>query len=121
MVEAGVVAAGQEFQFDSIKGKVETIIDTVVHQKCNDIAAYESRMGQAWSNDIAEEIVRQSQVIAGKNFKVQCIAMVLNKETSGFHMSASCFWDSKQDGNINKRIEFKTFWVIVTLFGISRM
>ena len=78
-------------------------------------------MGQAWSNDIAEEIVRQSQVIAGKNFKVQCIAMVLNKETSGFHMSASCFWDSKQDGNINKRIEFKTFWVIVTLFGISRM
>ena len=36
MVEAAVMA-GQEYQFDSIKGKVETIIDTVVHQKCNDI------------------------------------------------------------------------------------
>ena len=110
-----------EYQFDSIKPKIEGIIDTVVNQKCKDIVAYDAKQGQTWSNEIAEEIVRRSQEIAGKNFKVQCVAMILNKETSGFHMSASCFWDSKQDGNLNKRYEFSTFWAIITLFGISRM
>lgn len=47
--------------------------------------------------------------------------MVLNKETSGFHLSASCYWDAGSDGNINKKFDnFKTFYVIVTMFGISR-
>ena len=110
-----------EYQFDTIKIQVEKVIDEVVNKKCRDIPAYDAKQGQQWSNEIAEEIVRQSQNIAGKNFKVQCVAMILNKETSGFHMSASCFWDSKQDGNLNKRYEFTTFWAIITLFGISRM
>ncbi len=122
MVEANPAGgAAKEYHFDSIKGEIEKIIDTVVNEKCKGIAQYEARQGQQWSNEIAEEIVRQSQVQAGKNFKIQCVSMILNKETSGFHMSASCFWDSKQDGNINKRSEFPTFWVITTLFGISRM
>ena len=120
MVEAQADAT-KEYQFESIKAKIEATIDQVVQAKCKDLAQYDPRQGQAWSNDIAEEIVRKSQETAGKNFKVQCVAMILNKETSGFHMSASCFWDSKQDGNINKRYEFPTFWAIITLFGISRM
>ena len=110
-----------EYQFDTIKQPIEKVIDEVVNSKCRNITAYDAKQGQQWSNEIAEEIVRQSQNIAGKNFKVQCVAMILNKETSGFHMSASCFWDSKQDGNLNKRYEFSTFWAIITLFGISRM
>ena len=66
-------------------------------------------------------MVKHSQEYAGKNFKLQAIAMVLNKETSGFHLSASCYWDKEQDGNINKKYDqFETFYVIVTLFGISR-
>ena len=116
-----MVENNSEYQFDSIKAKIEGIIDQVVNAKCKDITAYDAKQGQGWSNEIAEEIVRKSQDIAGKNFKIQCVAMILNKETSGFHMSASCFWDSKQDGNLNKRYEFSTFWAIITLFGISRM
>ena len=46
--------------------------------------------------------------------------MILNKETSGFHMSASCYWDANNDGNINIKKDFATFYVIVTFFGISR-
>lgn len=111
----------REYQFETIKARIEQVIETTVTNKCRLIPSYDPRSGQTWSNEISEEIVRQSQEIAGKNFKIQCVAMILNKETSGFHMSASCFWDSKQDGNINKRYEFQTFWAIITLFGISRM
>ena len=49
-----------EYQFENIKGKIEQIIDTVVNQKCKDISAYDAKLGQTWSNEIAEEIVRKS-------------------------------------------------------------
>ena len=49
-----------EYQFESIKPKIEGIIDTVVNQKCKDIVAYDAKQGQTWSNEIAEEIVRRS-------------------------------------------------------------
>lgn len=54
---------------------------------------------------MAEKIVQKAQDLAGKNFKLQCMAMVLNKETSGFHLSASCYWDANSDGNINKKFD----------------
>jgi hypothetical protein len=49
-----------EYQFDSIKSKIESIIDITVNQKCKDIQAYDAKLGQTWSNEIAEEIVRKS-------------------------------------------------------------
>ncbi len=105
--------------FDSLKPRIESIIDQVVLDLCKD-KQYAPTEGQKWSNEVAEEIVKRTQGIVEKNFKVQCLAMILNKETSGFHMSASCFWDAKADGNINKKIDFSTFYVIITLFGIAR-
>jgi hypothetical protein len=82
---------------------------------------YDGATAQEHSNKVAEAIVKEAQQHAAKNFKLQAIAMVLNKETSGFHLSASCYWDSAQDGNINKKFDdFETFYVIITLFGISR-
>ncbi len=70
---------------------------------------------------MAEAIVQDAAQYAGKNFKLQAIAMILNKETSGFHLRASCFWDANSDGNINIKIDdYPTFFVIITLFGISR-
>ena len=71
MVE--IQAAGdpsKDYQFDTIKGRIEGIIDQVVQTKCRDITAYDPRQGQAWSNDIAEDIVKKSQEVAGKNFKI---------------------------------------------------
>ncbi len=62
--------AAKEYQFDNIKVKIEGIIDQVVMDKCKNIAQYEPRSGQQWSNEIAEEIVRKSQDHAGKNFKI---------------------------------------------------
>ena len=62
MVEQAVAAidGGKEYQFESIKQKIEAIVDQVVHSKCGDIAAYDPKLGQAWSNDIAEDIVRRA-------------------------------------------------------------
>ena len=55
-----IMVDSAEYQFDSIKQRVEGIIDTVVNQKCKDIPAYDAKLGQTWSNEIAEEIVRKS-------------------------------------------------------------
>ena len=57
--EVGTGASSKEYMFDSIKQKVETVIESVVQSKCKSITAYDPRQGQAWSNEIAEEIVRQ--------------------------------------------------------------
>ena len=54
------IDSGKEYQFESIKQKIETIVDQVVHSKCGDIASYDPKLGQAWSNDIAEDIVRRA-------------------------------------------------------------
>jgi hypothetical protein len=35
-------------------------------------------------------------------------------------MSASCFWEGKNDGNLNKKYEFADYYVIVNFFGITR-
>ncbi len=44
MVEKGV-EIGKEFQFESIKQRIEGIVDQVVQQKCADISAYDSKQG----------------------------------------------------------------------------
>lgn len=107
-------------QFSSIKPIIEGIVDRKVAEVFKDYV-YDGSTAQEKSNAVAEAIVKDAQVEANKNFKLQAIAMVLNKETSGFHLSASCYWDSNQDGNINKKYDnFETFYVIITLFGISR-
>ena len=54
------IDSGKEYQFESIKQKIETIVDQVVHSKGGDIASYDPKLGQAWSNDIAEDIVRRA-------------------------------------------------------------
>ena len=46
--------------------------------------------------------------------------IVLQKAEAGFHMAASCFWESKCDGNFNKKYEFEEFYVICNFFGITR-
>ena len=64
------MGGAKEYQFDTIKLKVEQIIDKVVADKCKNIAQYEPSKGQQQSNEIAEEIVRGAQELAGKNFKI---------------------------------------------------
>ena len=35
-------------------------------------------------------------------------------------MSASCFWDSKNDGNFSKKYPFEDYYVIINVFGFAR-
>lgn len=79
--------------FTSIKGLIESIVDSKVTEVFRDYV-YDGSTAQEKSNTVAEAIVKEAQTHANKNFKLQAIAMVLNKETSGFHLSASCYWDS---------------------------
>eukprot|EP00347_Sterkiella_histriomuscorum_P015788 403355678 len=120
MVDSQPSTTAVNKQFQAIKPTIESIVD----QKVKEIFegyVYDGATGQEYSNRVAEAIVKEAQQHANKNFKLQAIAMVLNKETTGFHLSASCYWDSTQDGNINKKFDnYDTFYVIITLFGISR-
>ena len=71
MVESAKQAeVSKDYQFEKIKPEIEKIIDTVVNEKCLNIGQYDPKLGQQWSNEIAEEIVRKSQDQAGKNFKI---------------------------------------------------
>ena len=104
-----------------MKTKCEDIIDNFVEKEFQN-KFYEPRDAQKQSNDTSEEIIKQVQTELGEDTELKFTATVilLQKAESGFHMSASCFWDNKCDGNINKKFEFKDFYVIVNFFSISR-
>ena len=35
-------------------------------------------------------------------------------------ITASCFWDSKNDGNFSKKYPFEDYYVIINVFGFAR-
>ena len=107
-------------QFSSIRQQLEDITEAKVREQLKNYT-YDANTAQEQSNKIAEAIVKECQVIAGKLFKLQCIAMVLNRDTTGFHLSASCYWDANNDGNVNKKFDFETCYVIITMFGTARV
>ena len=52
-------------------------------------------------------------------FKMQCTAMVLSTDTKNFHFS-SCGYGDAYDWCINKKIDFGSCYVIITIFGIAK-
>jgi len=98
-------SADIEVSFGTIKKTVEDKIDTFINKKFKDVA-YDARQAQKWANSASEEIIKQVQEEVGSDFKFMCTLIVLQKGETGFHMSASCFWESKSDGNFNKKYEF---------------
>jgi hypothetical protein len=71
------------------------------------------------ANSIISTIVKEFQTVTGKLFKMQCIAMILSTDTKSFHFS-SCGYGDANDGCINKKIDFSTCYVIITIFGIAK-
>jgi dynein light chain Tctex-type 1 len=98
---------------------VEDIIESCIMKQFTDLT-YEAKQAQKWANQTTEEIIKRVQDEMSQNFKFMCTLIVLTKGDSGFHMSASCFWEGKSDGNFNRKFDFEEFYVIVNFFGISR-
>jgi dynein light chain Tctex-type 1 len=109
----------EEPTFSSIKQVVEDKIDAFVNKKFRELN-YDARQAQPWANNASEEIIKIVQADVSQDFKFMCTLIVLQKGDTGFHMSASCFWESKSDGNFNKKYEFEHYYVIVNFFGIAR-
>lgn len=101
------------------KEQAEKIRDEVVQTKFSKLA-YDSLSAQKISNEASSDIIQKASDMS-KDYKIVCSLITLQKGESGFHMSASCFWDSKSDGTIEKKFEFETFYIVVCLFIISRL
>ena len=105
--------------FTHVKNKVEDIVDHYVQQKFLN-RRYDTRDAQSWSNEASDEIIQRVEREVSSEYKYMCTVIILGKGDSGFHMSASCFWESKSDGNFNKKWEFEDFYLICNFFGVSR-
>ena len=44
----------KDYQFEKIKPEIVKFINTVVINKCRNIGQYDPKLGQQWSNEIAE-------------------------------------------------------------------
>ena len=77
-------------------------------------------MAKQWANMGAKEIIKHCQEEVISEYKFMATLIVLQKVEAGFHMTASCFWVSQNDGNFNKKYEFEKFYVICNFFGITR-
>lgn len=75
---------------------------------------------QKWANQASEEIIKRVQEELSQDYKFMCMLIILQKGDAGFHMSASCFWEQKADGNFNKKYDFEDFYVIVNFFCMTR-
>ena len=109
----------QSLNFNDHKAEVEAIIGKEINAQFKD-KSYEPKQAQAQANQTTEAIIKAVQENLNQHFKFMCSLIVLTKGDSGFHMSASCFWESKSAGNFNRKFEFEDFYVIVNFFGISR-
>ena len=110
---------GEETQtFADMKETIQTRIDEIIHREF-DKKPYDSKQAQKWCNDTSEQIIKVLQEI-NKDHKFTANMIILQKGDSGFHMSASCFWDSKNDGNHSKKYPFDDYYVIINVFGFAR-
>ena len=82
--------------------------------------SYDPKEAQNWSNEAAEEVIKRVQEQVPNDMKHTATIIILQKGDSGFHLSASCLWESKVDGNFNRKYEFEDFFVVVNFFGITR-
>lgn len=106
--------------FSAIRPQVEKIIRNYIETTFGQRPNYDVKLAQKWSNEAAEEIIKHVQDEKGQEFKFTCTIIILEKGEVGFHMSASCFWEGKSDGNLNQKFEFQDYYVIVNFFGITR-
>ena len=106
--------------FVEIKQKVEDVIDNYINKKFKG-RPYDAKQAQNWANNSSEEIIKHVQEQIGQDYKFMCSLIILEMGTSGFHMSASCFWDSKNDGNFSKKYPFTDYYVIINVFGFARI
>ena len=110
---------GEARPFSEIKHQIEDIIDNFINREFRE-KPYDARQAQIWANKASEEIIKRIQDDLGQDYKFMCTIIILQKGESGFHMSASCFWESKCDGNFNKKYDFEDYYAIINFFGISR-
>ena len=106
-------------KFSEVSKQVEDVCDTYI-QKNFQGKKYDSKSAQTWANKGAEEIIKHCQEQVSSDYKFMCTLIVLQKAEAGFHMAASCFWETRNDGNFNKKYEFDEFYVICNFFGITR-
>ena len=97
---------------------IEEMIDDLIFKSYKD-RIYDPKEAQKWCNDQTEVIIKLLQDL-NKDLKFMANMIILQRGDSGFHMSASCFWDSKNDGNFSKKYPFEGFYVIVNVFGFAR-
>ena len=109
---------GQVKPFSELRSTIEERIDNVIFPKFKTLN-YDSKEAQKWCNDTSEQIIKILQEI-NKDLKFTANMIILQKGDSGFHMSASCFWDSKNDGNFSKKYPFDDYYVIINVFGFAR-
>lgn len=91
--------------FSAVKSRVEDIIDGFVNKKFREMS-YDGKLMQKWANQASEEIIKRVQDELSQDHKFMCMLILLQKGDAGFHMSASCFWEQKADGNFNKKYDF---------------
>ena len=104
--------------FVELHQQIEEKIDDLIF-KAFKSRTYDPKDAQKWCNDMSEVIIKLLQEM-NKDLKFMANMIILQRGDSGFHMSASCFWDSKNDGNFSKKYPFDNYYVIINVFGFAR-
>ena len=92
-----------------VRDSIKTVIGT---------APYTDSRVSYWTNAIIEACLVQLTKLQ-KPFKYIVTCIIYQKNGAGLQVSSSCYWDPTLDGSTTYKIENKTMYIIVSVFGLA--
>jgi dynein light chain Tctex-type 1 len=100
---------------ENVKNIMTEVIQSYKTKAC--CLNYNFNEASTLTHEIAEKLISiVSKVYESYKFAATCI--LLNKKEGGLHMSSSCYWDEKTDGNITINDSNEALYFILTVFAI---
>ena len=103
--------------FSEIRSELDTRANSIV-QKHLENRVYNDGDVQTWTNAISKDVVEELQGY-NKNFKYTVMCLILQKSDAGLHISNSCFWNARTDGNSTIKWENDSMYCIVNIFALA--
>lgn len=81
-------------------------------------APYNHNKVSQWTSNVVEQCLKRLTSL-NKPFKYIVTCIIMQKTGAGLHTASSCYWDNTTDGSCTVRVENKTMYCIVSVFGLA--
>jgi dynein light chain Tctex-type 1 len=105
--------------FAEMKSHLEEIAKSILDNHKTDPACenYGSKESSDFSAAINSDVIK-SFTLMYPTYKFCSSCLVINNKEGGVHLTSSCYWEEKTDGNIQIEKEYKAIKVFLSVFAL---